>query len=249
MGRFISPDTLIPGASNPLSWDRYAYAHNNPSRYNDPTGHCIFGLDTIICIVVAALAVTAVILTGDTDVPPQPGFPQNGIMEGNESINCSASLPDCFGDQVGLKDFSGNGPNKPITFDEFQAFEDKVAEDLSTHNVDWPGFFGGRQAYDTPFYNGGQSERRTSDAGSVEGIYPADQQVCIEVYGCYGRSEINYLAQGMWGAAVGEPKFVSEGITKTWKKVEYGEPPSQGTLFWLNQGYEYYNNWKEDHQK
>ena len=29
----------IPGAGNPLAWDRYAYAYNSPIVYSDPTGH------------------------------------------------------------------------------------------------------------------------------------------------------------------------------------------------------------------
>jgi hypothetical protein len=32
------------------AWDRYAYTNNNPVRYNDPTGHCIDGVTTILCI-------------------------------------------------------------------------------------------------------------------------------------------------------------------------------------------------------
>jgi len=39
-GRFTSPDPLMASAhaSDPQSWNRYAYAVNNPLRYIDPTG-------------------------------------------------------------------------------------------------------------------------------------------------------------------------------------------------------------------
>jgi RHS repeat-associated protein len=39
LGHFIQADTIIPEPGNPLAWDRYAYANNNPLYYTDPSGH------------------------------------------------------------------------------------------------------------------------------------------------------------------------------------------------------------------
>jgi hypothetical protein len=39
IGRFITPDTIIPEPYNPQSLNRYAYCLNNPLIYTDPTGH------------------------------------------------------------------------------------------------------------------------------------------------------------------------------------------------------------------
>jgi RHS repeat-associated protein len=39
IGRFISPDTVVPNPANPQSFNRYSYCLNNPLRYTDPTGH------------------------------------------------------------------------------------------------------------------------------------------------------------------------------------------------------------------
>jgi len=39
IGRFISPDTLVPSPANPQSLNRYSYCLNNPLRYNDPSGN------------------------------------------------------------------------------------------------------------------------------------------------------------------------------------------------------------------
>ncbi len=40
VGRFITPDSLIPNSANPQDLNRYSYVRNNPLKYTDPTGHC-----------------------------------------------------------------------------------------------------------------------------------------------------------------------------------------------------------------
>ncbi len=44
LGRFLSPDTIVPGYANPQNLNRFSYVTNNPLRYTDPTGHmmCAF---------------------------------------------------------------------------------------------------------------------------------------------------------------------------------------------------------------
>ncbi|MFO0701154.1 MAG: RHS repeat-associated core domain-containing protein [Nitrospira sp.] len=39
LGRFVSPDTIVPDLGDPQSLNRYSYARNNPLLYTDPTGH------------------------------------------------------------------------------------------------------------------------------------------------------------------------------------------------------------------
>ncbi len=39
LGRFIQPDTIVPGAGNSQAWNRYSYVQNSPLAYSDPSGH------------------------------------------------------------------------------------------------------------------------------------------------------------------------------------------------------------------
>ena len=39
LGRFISPDSIIPDPANPQSLNRYSYVYNSPLKYIDSSGH------------------------------------------------------------------------------------------------------------------------------------------------------------------------------------------------------------------
>jgi RHS repeat-associated protein len=40
LGRFVSPDSIVPDAANPQSLNRYSYVDNAPISQSDPSGHC-----------------------------------------------------------------------------------------------------------------------------------------------------------------------------------------------------------------
>ncbi|OGO72172.1 MAG: hypothetical protein A2Z49_10300, partial [Chloroflexi bacterium RBG_19FT_COMBO_56_12] len=40
LAHFVQADSIIPDQNDPQSWDRFAYAFNNPVKYSDPSGHC-----------------------------------------------------------------------------------------------------------------------------------------------------------------------------------------------------------------
>src|SRR5258706_3761352 len=68
LGRFTQADTVLPGGQGVQAWDRYAYANNNPARYNDPSGHCLEDL----CIgeaILLALVVEEVAPEIEAEVP------------------------------------------------------------------------------------------------------------------------------------------------------------------------------------
>ncbi len=39
IGRFLSPDSIVPEPGNPQTLNRYSYANNNPVNLSDPSGH------------------------------------------------------------------------------------------------------------------------------------------------------------------------------------------------------------------
>ncbi len=62
VGRFLTPDTMIPDPLRSSGWNRYTYVGNNPIRHTDPSGHCFFtGIDTAACLTTVAIGL---ILTG-----------------------------------------------------------------------------------------------------------------------------------------------------------------------------------------
>jgi RHS repeat-associated protein len=44
LGRFVSPDSLVQTANNPIFLNKYVYVMNSPLFLTDPTGNCVFGL-------------------------------------------------------------------------------------------------------------------------------------------------------------------------------------------------------------
>ena len=54
LGRFLQPEAIVPEPGKGQAFNRYAYAYNNPVRYNDPSGHCP------LCIAAGALILKAI---------------------------------------------------------------------------------------------------------------------------------------------------------------------------------------------
>ncbi len=48
VSRFVSPDSIVPGGSNPQAFNRYSYVENNPLNLTDPGGNCA-AKDRVAC--------------------------------------------------------------------------------------------------------------------------------------------------------------------------------------------------------
>jgi len=67
--------------------------------------------------------------------------------------------------------------------------------------------------------------------------------VCFENGECYGRDDVNYIAQGMWSAAALEGKVGGEFIANYWKNDQYGHEAGPDVLYWIDVGVDTYREY------
>ena len=119
IGRFISPDTIVPEPANPQSFNRYSYVLNSPMNYTDPSGHCAEPATFTICavataalgpvVVVGAVAFGALVVVADIALPTfNPGADAIEFLEG---------ITQQVGNQVTHLLSESKSP-KPLTKDE-----------------------------------------------------------------------------------------------------------------------------------
>jgi hypothetical protein len=164
-------------------------------------------------------------------------------------LGCTDSLAACH-QAGGLRPFR---EGERINQVEFNELLEVVALEMHTYHT--PGFKwydpisalankqAGRDIYDTPFYNNGGRDGLSSREVHP-GTYPSTQQLCLD-QGCFGRSDINYFAQGMWAAAAGDSLDDALNAVKLWNWTSYNlkESEIQDRLFWTEFGYNWYQEW------
>jgi RHS repeat-associated protein len=244
LNRFTQPDSIVPLApQGTQAWDRYAFVNNNPVRYNDPTGHMRNegGSGGVSCGEPGQPSCGGIISGNrggvssgnpgneNLDNPPTSPDPQLHIPPLFENCPTNYSYVQCA--------YSGgslliNG-DLQLDGDQFNLLLISIFLDLKYRQPVGGYDFAARSVYDTPFWD---------SYGNKPG------NVCVSD-ACYGRAEVNYIAQGMWAAASGQS--ISEGHfgVYAWKTLKfisspltYKSPiPSDGTLYWFDVGYHVYN--------
>lgn len=163
----------------------------------------------------------------------------------SSAFSCQQSLAECHGNGRRRGDgasYAQLNHYQQIEEGEFDDYVSAVYDDLQ-HEPTWPvygapendyyndaglgpGFLAGRGWYDTSSWNATQF----------------DSKVCIGEHGCWTRSEVNYMAQGMWGAQSGESLEQTLSVSEWWNQDQYNHPTSAGELYWTEYGW---NRWHQ----
>ena len=231
IGHFLQADSVVPGIENSLAWNRFAYVNYNPMNHNDPTGHCDDG-DSLYECLVKTIKKKARYWNG---MPGERGYCYEGtayadcfaggdllILETNHQIDEEELLEleiAVFGELESLNDNSFSIlPRGASSLYGVENWDELVAD-----------LWAGRKAFDSPFYSG----RESNSIVYYQGIP-------------YTRNDVNYFAQGMWGARFGNSLEEVINISAEWKSRQYGEELSEGAVFWITKGYKDYIQFEQN---
>jgi hypothetical protein len=211
----------------------------NPLRYTDPTGHIACVDDE--CSVALNPVTFEVYWRGPGEAPEYlptvlaPAEPP--VLTGGQSY-FDGSLVEAY--VVGV--YPAWEPYHPIGWTEFETMLEAVYADVKRKDpkpvfadgiplIRLAGAYQqGRHAYDTPLWNTRRGEHTP---------------VCVGQHGCYSRTEVNYVAQGIWGALSGEALGDTLQLVEDWNSL-YGniawsgagtEGATPGELYWARVGY------------
>jgi RHS repeat-associated protein len=245
LGRFVQPDIFIPIPTFSQSYNRFSYVGDNPIIYIDPSGNkpCWAG-KTYRC----NLSINQVSdLLGSTDKHTRD-FGKNYLSKKINLSRFKESSEDCNSDALScalyylLTRLSGQSSSKMfdncigktysecyrlgyLTLTEGQQLDpDQFSDLLVTVYSDFvKRDVNNLQSWyaDTPFWDGGHPELNV--------------HVCLG-NNCWPRSEINYFAEGMLSALIGESLDTAHEKARLWKEGRQNEY-TEGTEFWIDFGY------------
>jgi len=107
LGRFTQPDTLVPSPADPQSLNRYAYVHNNPLRFTDPTGHCVPGVNCPIPDATGGRSVWYV--SPVRGVPYRSGYGYGGWSRFTQNVHWAEDIRNLNGSRDNPTSYGGQG--------------------------------------------------------------------------------------------------------------------------------------------
>ncbi len=211
--RWYAPSLGIFLSRDPIRSNHpYQYAEANPIAYVDPSGKFSCFAWPAGMIPRAAIARIAAMLNWYRGENSGPNYCPPGT-----------SYAACY-EMQGYLELE---ERECIDENQFIELQEAVYQKLQTIDPQ-PGrdVVHGRWYFDTPFWNG-------------PGIPDTTVCLCSE-HRCCKRSEVNYFAQGMWGAASGATLEETLYLVEEWQGGVYGEGVSGCVVFWTTYGYDAY---------
>jgi len=237
LGRFTSADSIIPGGAQGL--DRYAYVNNSPVNFTDPSGHepyerCGGKASCTGYINEKPNNNSAKADDGGPEYYDKPDWKWIGSYH-----DCTLTYKECFYDWgLGILILHENQQIDQSQFDELlmAVYFDLKSEDGGILPLlPWKWDLA-RRTYDTPFWNPDYGKFLDPNTQTYIPIRRDDVRVCFG-QDCYKRSDINYFAQGMWGAISGETLEDTISLAADYKQGQYKEELTSDTEFWITFGY------------
>jgi hypothetical protein len=233
INHFLQPDTIIPKLINPQSLNRYGYTYNNPVRYADPSGHRVCNEEN--CLAGNLSAKRKSTQKQDED---EPEYHSKSWLKSHLGTyhDCTLTYKQCFDDWgLGILVLSDG---QQLNQKQLEELLRAVYYDLKMKDKGIPLFpvWPTRKEYDTPFWNPPYPSYVDPDTQQYVAQPRKDNRVCIG-QDCYLRSDINYFAQGMWGAISGQTLEETIQTAADYKAIEHGEQLTTDTQYWITFGF------------
>ncbi len=256
LGRFLSADTVVQNFANPQALSRYSYVLNNPIRYNDPTGHRACDNYDAAGRCITAPGGGGSGFGGVPKPKKRPGDNNNNGGGTDTNGNGVPDVPDpnavvpqpsgtCQYDNLVECLYSGGfWPSGDYTFtnEEWNQFTLALYYDIHRRASTGEGFWTlqfnptGRKWPFVPFHTEEYYEREVYDTPFWDASGAYSGKVCFENGECQDRTDVNYIAQGIWSGAANEGKWGAEYAANYWKQEEYGHDASPEVLYWVDVG-------------
>ena len=237
IGRFLQPDSIVTKPANPQGFNRYSYVNNQTINLTDPTGHfSCKGLNDYQCRIRHRKLLEA---NNNENGDDDPGYHAKPWWKWRfgKYHDCELTYKECFYDWgLGILKLSEGQQIDPDQFEDLlrAVYYDLKMKDKGMPLISW---WPSRYEYDTPFWNPDYPGYVDPNTQQYVRVPREDVSVCFG-QSCYKRSDINFFAQGMWGAISGQTLEGTINTAASFKAIaHHGEALLVNTQYWVTFGY------------